>query len=75
MILRDTEDMSDEHTLTLKNISADRDCRAQRDQKHYRQVAHWLRGVAAKCRLPDPQRELLDIATRYDRRAEHFDRR
>jgi hypothetical protein len=66
--------MSDEHTLTLQDITADRDCRSQQYGKHYRQVAHWLRGVAAKCRLPDPQTELLDIAMRYDRLANHSDR-
>jgi len=66
--------MSDEHTLTLQDITADRDYRSQQYGKRYRQVAHWLRGVAAKCGLPDPQRELLDIARRYDRRADQFER-
>jgi len=28
--------------------------------KHYRELAHRLRGIAAKCRLPYTQRELLD---------------
>ena len=74
MILRDTEDMPNEHAPALQDLTVNRNCRSQHDQKQYRQVAHWLRGVAVKCRLPDPQRELLDIATRYDRRAEHFDR-
>jgi hypothetical protein len=66
--------MSDEHTLALQDITADRNCRSQQYRKHYRQVAHWLRGVAAKCRLPDPQTELLDIAGRYDRRANQLDK-
>ena len=75
MILQDTEDMSDEHAPALQDLTANCDYRSQDDQKHYRQVAHWLRGVAAKCHLPDPQRELRDLARRYDLRADHFDRR
>jgi hypothetical protein len=74
MILWHSKDMSDEHTLTLQDNAADRNCRSQHDGKHYRQVAHWLRGVAAKCRVPDPQRELLGLARRYDRRADQFER-
>ena len=67
--------MSDEYTPTLQDITAaDRDSWSQHAGKHYRQVAHWLRGVAAECRLPDPHTELLDLATRYDRRADQFDR-
>jgi len=43
--------------------------------KHYRELAHWLRGIAAKCRLPYSQRELLDLARRYDSRADRLSRR
>ena len=39
---------------------------------HYREVARWLRGVAARYRLPSPQRELLTLARRYERRADRF---
>jgi hypothetical protein len=67
--------MSDEHTLKLQGIAADRDRWSQYAGKHYQELAHWLRGVAAKCRLPNPQRELLGLASRYDRQAEHFDGR
>lgn len=39
---------------------------------HYRELAEWLRDIAHKCRLPNPQRELLVLAKRYDLRAEQF---
>ena len=42
---------------------------------HYRELAHWLRGVAAKCRLPHTQKELLNLAGRYDARADRIGRR
>jgi len=76
--------MSDEHTLKLhppkagipgecpvQRLAADRDRWSQHAGKHYRELAHWLRGVAAKCRLPNPQRELLVLASRYERQADH----
>src|SRR6266550_5532272 len=44
--------MTDEHTPTLQDIAADRDWRSRDAGKHYRELAHWLRGIAAKCRLP-----------------------
>jgi len=67
--------MSDEHTLELQDIAADRDRWSRHTGKHYRELAHWLRGVAAKCRLPNPQRELLGLASRYDRQADYVDGR
>lgn len=67
--------MSDEHTLTLQHTAADRDRWSQHAGNHYRELAHWLRGVAAKCRLPNPQRELLGLARRYDRQADYVDGR
>ena len=66
--------MLDERTLTLQEIAADRDWWYRNSGAHYREVAHWLRGTAAKCRLPNPQRELLSLARRYERRAERFDK-
>jgi hypothetical protein len=66
--------MLDEHTPTLQHIAADRDRWSQHAGKHCPELAHWLRGVAAKCRLPNPQRELLGFASRYERQADHFDR-
>ena len=59
--------MSEEHTPTLQDIAADRDRWRGDAGQHYRELAHWLRGIAAKCRLPYTQRELLDLARRYDR--------
>ena len=67
--------MSDEHTPTLQNIGADRDWWSADAGRHYHELAHWLRGIAAKCRLPYSQRELLDLARRYDARADRLSRR
>ena len=58
--------MMDEHTLTLQQIAADRDWWSADAGEHYRELAHWLRGIAAKCRLPYTQKELLDLARRYE---------
>jgi hypothetical protein len=41
-------------------------------RKHYRDLAHWLRGISAKCRLPDPQEELLGLARQYDIKANYL---
>jgi hypothetical protein len=57
----------DEHTLTLQEIAADRDLWSAHAGQHYGELAHWLRGIAAKCRLPYTQKELLKLARRYDR--------
>jgi hypothetical protein len=65
--------MTDENTCTLRAMAADRDW-WRASGAHYRELASWLRGVA-KCRLPNPQRELLALARQYERRAVHFDRR
>ena len=43
------------------------------DGAHYREVAHGLRKLARQCRFPGARRELLQLAARYDRRAEHFE--
>ena len=62
--------MSDEHMLSaLQQFAID----WLRDSSwHYRQLAQ-LRGIAAGCRLPNPQRELLNLAARYERRADRFE--
>jgi hypothetical protein len=44
--------MSDEHTPTSQDIDADRGWWQGDAGQHYRDLAHWLRGIAAKCRLP-----------------------
>jgi hypothetical protein len=67
--------MSHEHTPTLQDIAADLDWWSKDGGRHYRELAHWLRGIAAKCRLPNPQRELLSLARRYEIRANHLEHR
>ena len=42
---------------------------------HYREMAERLRGLAHLSRSPGIRRELIDLAKRYDRRGDHFDRR
>src|SRR5437868_11186738 len=61
--------MSDEHTPTLQGIAADRDLWFRNSGAYYRDLAAWLRSIAAKCRLPNPQQELLRLARQYERRA------
>jgi hypothetical protein len=41
---------------------------------HYRELAGWLREIGGKCRLPNPQRELLSLARRNEIRADHLER-
>ena len=66
--------MSDEHTPTLEDAPADWDWWSAFAGMHYRELAEWLRGMAAGCRLPYTRRELLDLAQRYDRRAAYLER-
>ena len=67
--------MSHEHTPTLQQIAADRDWWSVEAGKHYSELAHWLRGIAARCRLPYRQKELLKLARRYDAKADRLSRR
>jgi hypothetical protein len=67
--------MSDEHTLTLQEIATDLDLWSAEAGKHYRELAHSLRGIAAKSRLPHTQKELLDLARRYDHTADRIGQR
>ena len=41
---------------------------------HYREIASKLRVVARGCNFPNVRKDLIDLAARYDRRADHFDR-
>jgi hypothetical protein len=66
--------MSDERTPTLQGIAADRDWWSADAGTHYRELVHWLRGIAAKCRLPYTQKELVNLARRYEMRADNLDR-
>lgn len=45
------------------------------DGQHYHELASWLRGIARQCRLPGARQELLDLALRYEGRANHLDTR
>jgi hypothetical protein len=42
---------------------------------HYSDLSAWLREVAGRCRLPNPQRELLALARKYARLAARLERR
>jgi len=65
--------MTNEYTPTLQDIASDRDWWFPHAGAHYRELAHWLRGVAARCHLASPQRELLALARRYELRADRFE--
>ena len=67
--------MPDDHTPTLQDIAADRDWWSADAGAHYRELADWLHGITANCRLPSPQREVLRLARRYEIRANRLDRR
>ena len=41
---------------------------------HYKEIASKLRVVARGCNFPNVRKDLIDLAARYDRRADHFDR-
>jgi hypothetical protein len=38
----------------------------------YRELATWLREIVRKCKLPNAEQELLDLAQRYQRRADQI---
>jgi len=48
---------------------------APADSQHYRELASKLRDVARQCRFPGARQEILDLALRYEGRANHFDKR
>jgi hypothetical protein len=45
------------------------------DSGHYRELASKLRNIARQCRFPGARQEILDLASRYEGRANHFDER
>jgi hypothetical protein len=67
--------MSNELPPTLRDITADRDWWLTDSGAHYRELAGWLREVATRCRLANPQKELLRLAKQYESRAKHLERR
>ena len=48
---------------------------AQSDSEHYREMAHKLRELAHQFRFRGARREVLDLALRYERRADDLDAR
>ena len=48
---------------------------SQSDGDHYREIARQLRELARRFRFPGARQELLDLALRYERRANHLDAR
>jgi hypothetical protein len=48
---------------------------ARPDSEHYRKIAKKLRELAREFRFPDAHREILDLAARYERRADNLDAR
>ena len=48
---------------------------ARPDSEHYREMASKLRELAREFRFPGARQELLDLALRYERRADNLDAR
>jgi hypothetical protein len=47
----------------------------QSDSEHYREMAHKLRELARQFRFRGARQEILDLALRYERRADDLDAR
>ncbi len=45
------------------------------DSQHYREIGSKLRDIARQCRFPGARQEILDLASRYERRADNLDAR
>ena len=43
--------------------------------QHYRELATKLRELARQCRFPGARQEILELASRYEGRANHLDTR
>src|SRR5580692_1220264 len=48
---------------------------ARPDSEHYREMARKLRELAREFQFPGARQELLDLASRYERRADSLDAR
>jgi hypothetical protein len=48
---------------------------APSDSEHYREMASKLREIARQCRFPGARREILDLASRLERRADDLEAR
>ena len=53
----------------------DRDWWQRDGGEHYRELATKLRDIARQCRFPGARQEILDLASRYEVRANHLDTR
>ena len=49
--------------------------RSDSDSEHYREMASKLQELAREFRFPGARQELLDLALRYEGRANHLDAR
>jgi hypothetical protein len=63
------------HFRIETKIMAETGRAAPLDGEHYREIARKLREIARECRFPGARREILDLASRYDRRADNLDAR
>jgi hypothetical protein len=45
------------------------------DGQHYRELEAKLRDLARQCRFPGARQEILELASRYEIRADHLDAR
>ena len=45
------------------------------NSQDYHELASKLREIARQCRLPGARREILNLALRFERRADYFDER
>jgi hypothetical protein len=45
------------------------------DSQHYRELASKLREIAHQCRFPGARQEILDLASRYEGRANYLNTR
>ena len=50
-----------------------RETLAHLDSEHYREMAAKLKKVARECRFPGARQEILELARRYERMADHLD--
>ena len=64
------------HQQKRKNTMEERQgIGTQSGDQHYREIASKLREIARECRFPGARREILDLASRLERRADELDPR
>lgn len=67
--------VTDQENRDAFPMNGPRDSVSPPDGTHYREMANGLRKLARQCRFAGARRELLELAARYDRRADYFDGR